>query len=417
MVNKGRHRLLARQMKKLVQPEWLEMPGFESFLDSVNEAYQQHDTEYKQLEHIFELSSKESFKELSNFRLALDEAAAVFIIDTKQILQYVNEKFCEVTGYAREEVLQKHYSKFFPIDNFTHEYFKDIAAEVSKGKVWKGEIQGHHRSGAKYWSDTTIVPFVNTEGRPTQYLFISIDISARIQIEEKQAEVLMELKKSNQELNDFAYIISHDLKAPLRAIGSLTNWLSQDYREKLDDQGRQLIDLLNQRTIRMHNLIEGVLNYSRISHIHHNVVQQDANEIVNEVVADLNLATNIQVKIGSILPAVWFEETKLRQVFQNLIGNAAKYMNKEQGLIEVLCKEDGNFWWFEIKDNGPGIDESHYQRIFKIFQTLQPKDTFESTGIGLSIVKKIVEMGGGSIHLTSKMGEGTSFFFSIPKNH
>jgi signal transduction histidine kinase len=92
-------------------------------------------------------------------------------------------------------------------------------------------------------------------------------------------------------------------------------------------------------------------------------------------------------------------------------------MNKEHGLIEVLCKEDQSFWWFEIKDNGPGIDESHFHRIFKIFQTLQPKDTFESTGIGLSIVKKIVEMGGGSIHLTSKVDEGTSFFFSIPKNH
>jgi light-regulated signal transduction histidine kinase (bacteriophytochrome) len=227
----------------------------------------------------------------------------------------------------------------------------------------------------------------------------------------------MELKKSNQELNDFAYIISHDLKAPLRAIGSLTNWLNQDYRDKLDEQGQQLIDLLNQRTVRMHNLIEGVLNYSRISHIHHSMVKQDVNEIVKGVVADLNLPTTIQVKIGCVLPAVWFEETKLRQVFQNLIGNAAKYMNKEQGLIEVLCKEDEDFWWFEIKDNGPGIDESHYQRIFKIFQTLQPKDTFESTGIGLSIVKKIVEMGGGSIHLTSKLEEGTSFFFSIPKNH
>lgn len=416
MVNKSRHRLLARQMKKLVREEWLEMPGFESFLDAVNEAYLQHDTEYKQLEHIFEISSKESFKELSNFRQALDEAAAVFIIDTKQILQYVNDKFCEVTGQTREEVLHKHYREFFPVDNFTQEYFRTIALEVAQGKVWKGEIQGHHKNGSKYWSDTTIVPFVNSEGKPTQYLFISIDISARIQIEEKQAEVLMELKKSNQELNDFAYIISHDLKAPLRAIGSLTNWLNQDYRDKLDEQGQQLIDLLNQRTVRMHNLIEGVLNYSRISHIHHNVVRQDANAIVKEVVNDLNLPQHIQVKVTNILPDVWFEETKLRQIFQNLIGNAAKYMNKEAGVIEVSCKEENEHYWFEIKDNGPGIDESHYHRIFKIFQTLQPKDTFESTGIGLSIVKKIVEMGGGTIHLASKVGEGTSFFFSIPKN-
>lgn len=416
-MNKSRHRLLARQMKKLVREEWLEMPGFESFLDAVNEAYVQHDTEYKQLEHIFEISSKESFKELSNFRLALDEAAAVFIMDTKQIIQYVNDKFCEITGFARQEVLQKPYAAYFPVLNLSGEERLQIAQNLLKGIVWKGTVLGESKDHKKYWTDTTIVPFMNDQGTPTQYLVISVDISARIQIEEKQAEVLMELKKSNQELNDFAYIISHDLKAPLRAIGSLTNWLNQDYRDKLDEQGQQLIDLLNQRTVRMHNLIEGVLNYSRISHIHHSVVKQDANAIVKEVVADLNLSRGIQVKIACILPSVWFEETKLRQIFQNLIGNAAKYMNKEAGLIEVLCKEDEKFWWFEIKDNGPGIDESHYHRIFKIFQTLQPKDTFESTGIGLSIVKKIVEMGGGTIHLDSKVGEGTSFFFSIPKNH
>ncbi len=417
MVNKGRHRLLARQMKKLVQPEWLELPGFESFLESINEAYQEHDSEYKQLEHIFELSSKESFKELSNFRLALDEAAAVFIMDTKQIIQYVNDKFCDITGFSRQEVLHKPYTAYFPVLNFSSEERIQIAKDLLKGSVWKGTVQGQDKNLANYWTDTTIVPFVNEQGNPTQYLVISVDISSRIKIEEKQAEVLMELKKSNQELNDFAYIISHDLKAPLRAIGSLTNWLNQDYRDKLDEQGQQLIDLLNQRTVRMHNLIEGVLNYSRISHIHQNVVKQDANAIVNEVVADLNLPSGIQVKIACILPAVWYEETKLRQIFQNLIGNAAKYMNKEFGLIEVLYKEDEKFWWFEIKDNGPGIEESHFHRIFKIFQTLQPKDTYESTGIGLSIVKKIVEMGGGSIHLTSKVGQGTSFFFSIPKNH
>lgn len=417
MVSKGKHRLLARQVKKLVQPEWLEMPGFDAFLDAVNDAYVEHDTEYRQLERIFELSANESFKELSNFRLALDEAASVFIMDTKQNIQYVNDKFCEVTGFSRQEVLHRPYSAYFPVQNFGSDDRTAIAMQLLKGNVWKGTVQGKSKDQSDYWTDTTIVPFMNNEGKPTQYLVISVDISARIKIEEKQTTVLEELKKSNQELNDFAYIISHDLKAPLRAIGSLTNWLNQDYRDKLDEQGQQLIDLLNQRTVRMHNLIEGVLNYSRISHIHHSVVEQDLNVVVKEVLNDLNLPSNIRVNIACDLPSVWFEETKLRQIFQNLISNAAKYMDKAEGCIELSCKEEEKLWWFEIKDNGPGIDESHYHRIFKIFQTLQPKDTFESTGIGLSIVKKIVEMGGGTIHLTSKIGKGTSFFFSIPKKH
>ena len=222
------------------------------------------------------------------------------------------------------------------------------------------------------------------------------------------------LVHKNKELNDFAYIVSHDLKAPLRAIGSLADWIASDYADKFDADGKEQMALLKGRVVRMHNLIEGILQYSRIGRINEAKQKVDTAKLVPEVVDSIAPPEEISITVVDKLPEITFEKTRIIQVFQNLIGNAVKYMDKDIGVVKVGCKFEEDYWKFHVADNGPGIDEKYHAKVFQIFQTLNPRDEVESTGVGLSVVKKIVETGGGEIWIESEVGSGSTFYFTIP---
>jgi light-regulated signal transduction histidine kinase (bacteriophytochrome) len=223
------------------------------------------------------------------------------------------------------------------------------------------------------------------------------------------------VEKISQELRDFVYIVSHDLKAPLRGIETLANWISTDYGDKLDDEGKEQINLLVRRVNRMHNLIEGILQYSRVGRIEDEKVEVNLNELVTDVIDRIAPPENITITVENELPTIKCEQTRTTQVFLNLLDNAVKYMDKPQGQIKVGCVEEDGFWKFSIADNGPGIEEKHFERIFKIFQTLNARDELESTGIGLTIAKKIIEFHNGKIWVESEPGQGSTFFFTLPK--
>jgi signal transduction histidine kinase len=224
------------------------------------------------------------------------------------------------------------------------------------------------------------------------------EIKVREKAEEKQASLLKELQSVNQELKEFAYVVSHDLKAPLRAIGSLSDWLLSDYGDKLDDEGKELVNLLDSRVRRMHNLIEGVLHYSRVGRIREERRNVNLNEALRNAIEMVSPPENMEIRIESDLPVVWVGRTRIEQVFQNLVSNAVKYMDKPKGLIKISCTSDDASWKFCVADNGPGIEEKYFEKIFQIFQTLTPKDEY-----------------GGRIWLESEVGVGTSFFFTLPK--
>ena len=232
--------------------------------------------------------------------------------------------------------------------------------------------------------------------------------------EEKLAKAIKELEHSNKELNDFAYVISHDLKAPLRGIKSLAEWIATDYSEKLDDNGREQLKLLLSRVGRMHSLIDGVLQYSRVARVKEKMVPVNLNEIVPEIHKSIDADGKVEMEIETELPTILFEQTRIIQLFQNLLSNAVKYMDKPKGQVKVGCTKEGEFWKFHVADNGPGIEEKDFERIFLLFQTLAPKDQVESTGVGLTVAQKIVEMYGGRIWVESKVGTGSTFFFTIP---
>jgi light-regulated signal transduction histidine kinase (bacteriophytochrome) len=235
------------------------------------------------------------------------------------------------------------------------------------------------------------------------------------QAEQKQAKLLTDVESINREFRDFAYIVSHDLKAPLRGIKSLVEWISADYADKLDENGREQMKLLAKCVERMHNLIEGVLQYSRVTRDEGQLASVNLSELVPQVIDSIAPPQNVSIRIANELPTITFEPTHITQVFQNLLDNALKHTDKPQVQVTVGCVEEDGCWKFSVCDNGPGIDEKHFERIFQMFQTLRAHDEMESTGVGLTIVRKIVEMHGGKIWVESKLGEGSTFYFTIPK--
>jgi PAS domain S-box-containing protein len=269
------------------------------------------------------------------------------------------------------------------------------------------------KDGAVRWVRRTLVPEFNQEGKITSYDGLLQDITELKIAEQVQIQLLSELEQATEELKDFAYVASHDLKAPLRGISSLANWISDDYGEKLGEEGKEHLKLLLGRVKRMYNLIDGVLSYSN-SVRRERGIKVDINELVSEVTADIDIPKNINISVKNTLPVIVCSKDSVKQIFHCLLSNAVSFMDKPQGRIEIDCTQQQDYWQFSIADNGPGIEEKHFDKIFKMFQTLSTRDTFESTGIGLTITKKIVELHGGKIWLDSKLGQGSTFFFTLP---
>jgi len=231
----------------------------------------------------------------------------------------------------------------------------------------------------------------------------------------EQDELITKVDHINKELKEFAYIVSHDLKAPLRGIKTLANWILSDCADKLGDQANEQMDLLLERVERMYTLIDGALQYSRAGRAEGKRVQVNLNNFITEIIDMVVPPENIDVTVENELPVIECEETHIMQVFQNLLSNAIKYMDKAQGWIKVGCVEENRFWKFSVADNGPGIEERHFETIFKIFQALPTSKGFQGTGVGLTVAKKLVELYDGKIWVESKVGKGSTFFFTLPK--
>ena len=220
------------------------------------------------------------------------------------------------------------------------------------------------------------------------------------------------LKKRNKELDRFAYVTSHDLKAPLRAIANLAAWLSEDLDGQIPEENQQQLELMQSRVERMDGLIQGLLNYSRIGRNNTPKTTVNIKTLIHEAIELLVLPPGFEIVIPSDLPTFDTQAILLQQVFFNLLDNAIKYHHQKQGKIIISVKEYDFYYQFGVADDGLGIDPQYHERIFTIFQTLQARDKIESTGIGLSIVKKIVEGQGGKIWIESELGLGAAFYFT-----
>jgi len=256
------------------------------------------------------------------------------------------------------------------------------------------------------WYDVYAFRFGNPEDRQVAVLFN--DITERKRAEES-------LEAANRELIEFATVVSHDLKTPLRAVATLAKWLLIDCADKLDGEARANLAEIMNRVGRMDRMIDDILTYSRLGREDERPEVVALDDLVAGVVQDLAPPPGVVVSVAAGMPEVRGVPVRLRQVFQNLIGNAVRHRDKSQLDVCVAWADAGTSWQFNVADNGPGIAERHFERIFRIFQTLNPGGASGSTGIGLALVKRIVERAGGRVWVESRVGEGSTFHFTWPK--
>ena len=227
-----------------------------------------------------------------------------------------------------------------------------------------------------------------------------------------------ERARLRQEMEDFAYSASHDLQAPLRTFEGYARWLVDDYGEVLGDAGRHLCEEIIDDALHMKKLLDGLLEYSRIGRIHTQAVDVEVRRVLDWVLHDLQLEVNdtgADVQLPESLPTVMYSEVRLVQIFSNLISNALKFTNGEGPRVSVACEDQERYYRFAVSDNGIGIAEEHFGRIFEIFKRLHTREAYPGTGAGLTIVKKIVESNGGQIGVESAPGVGSTFWFTVPK--
>lgn len=240
----------------------------------------------------------------------------------------------------------------------------------------------------------------------------SLSVSLNV-MSEKLSTNIHQLEKRNKELDQFAYVVSHDLKAPIRGIYNLIQWIEEDLAHEKTPGMKKYLDLIPDRLQRMENLIEGLLNYARITQQKTASQEVDVNQLVREI-AEAIVPADVNLRMDN-LPTFSTEKLQLEQVFSNLISNAVKYTAAPDKKIEISCNDRNDFFEFSVKDNGIGIEPQYHEKIFDIFQTLREKHDKESTGIGLAIVKKILEEKNGTIKVHSFKNRGSSFVFTWPK--
>ncbi|HNL03282.1 MAG TPA: ATP-binding protein [Bacteroidia bacterium] len=356
-------------------------------------------------------------KELKKLSLVASKTDnAVVITNENGVIEWVNEGFTRITGYQFYDAKDQSMPAFLSGPETDKENLEKVQNSMREFKFCDSELLRYKKDGATVWLHASITPISDNEKSSRKFIFIMSDVNERKKAEIQLNEYLSDLEKTNKELDKFAYIVSHDLKAPLRAIGNLTDWITQDSADNLTDESKENFQIIKGRVKRMEQLINAILEYSKVSK--HKGTQElfSFNEIIHNAVDLAGTDSNCKIEISGTMPEYYGDKVKYQQVFMNLISNGIKHNNKEQKKIEICCREEGKFWEFMIKDNGPGIDKRFHEKVFVIFQTLKARDEFESTGIGLSIVKKIVEEAGGSIRIESTPGEGAAFYFTVPKN-
>ncbi|MFK8058777.1 MAG: ATP-binding protein [Polaribacter sp.] len=344
--------LLKRQIRKFLPPELLANKDLEQFLDAINRSYTTSDEQFLMLQRATTISSEELFHANKKLKKESDSQ--------KKIIEKLKNVIDTLKFYDLEE---NH-----PLEN----------ADSLK-----------------------LVDFIDNQTKEI------------IKINQQKDKLLKSLERQNQELNDYTHMVSHDLKSPLQSVDALTSWVLEDYADVLKGSGKENLELIRLNVEKMDTLVKGILQYSTIDKIEKEEYDVNLDILLREVLKSLNYTKNINLIIPNKLPIVQGNHHRFEQLFKNLIDNAIKFNNKEEIIVEIGFKETNNYWEFYVKDNGKGISEQYYKKIFTAFQKLE--NDYKSTGIGLSIVKKIIDLYKGEIWLESELNIGSTFYFSIKK--
>lgn len=351
------------------------------------------------------------------FRLLVEAVKdyAIFFLDPHGRIRTWNRGAERMTGYCAEEILGQHFSCLYPVAEVAQNLpLRDLQRALAQDGC---ELEGYRRrkDGLEFASRITLTPLRDPRGTHLGFSQVLRDLRERQQAEADRRS-LKELTRSNSELEQFAYVASHDLQEPLRAVSGCAQLLRRRYKNQLDASAEELIEHIIQGAARMQTLINDLLTYSRISTRSKAFELVDCNQAVRQALTYLTeLVQESQAKITlEDLPRVRADRTQLVQLFQNLISNALKFRRETPVEVHLSVQAEQEQWIFQVRDNGIGIEERFFERIFGIFQRLHTRTDFAGSGIGLALCKQIVERHGGRIWVESELGKGSTFFFSLP---
>lgn len=368
----------------------------------------------------------------ARFRALFEQAAvgmARFAPDGRWI--QVNQKLCDLLGYTPDEMLQRTVRDI--TDSADIEIDRNYYQQLVTGQLESCTYEKRylHKNGDSIWTMITLSKEYKASGRILCFIAVIEDICDRKRAQQEVqrrarelstlnillAQTATLLEERNAELNQFAYVASHDLKAPLRAIANLSQWIEEDLGDRLPPENEHQLRLMRGRVNRMEALINGLLEYSRVGRRNRMVETVNVNALIANTIDSLAPPDSFDITAAPQMPDLTTHAVALQQVFANLISNAIKHHDRSDGHISIGVQDLGWAYQFEVSDDGPGIDPQYHDKVFGIFQTLKARDEAENTGIGLSLVKKIIETEGGSIQIDSALGKGTTFRFIWPQSN
>ncbi|MFD2528412.1 MULTISPECIES: ATP-binding protein [Polaribacter] len=344
--------LLKRQIRKYLPKELRESEDLDAFLDAINKSYKTSEEQFVMLQRATTISSEELFN--------------------------VNSKLKEETN-SQKKVINK-----------------------LEGVI--DQLQSYNLLGDRPEETTDSLTLVD---------FIDNQTKEIIRINNQKDALLKDLELQNQELNDYAQMVSHDLKSPLQSIETMATWLQEDYKEALEPYGIENLKIIRENVLKMDNLVRGILEYSTIRRMEGEFYKVNLNEILKKLIGQLKISDSIKITVPNNLPTVYGDKFRLEKLFYNLLDNAIKYNDKEEKIIKIGFEENENYFNFYVKDNGLGIKERYFDKVFETFQKLDHENN--STGLGLPIVKKIIDIYNGKIWIESIEDKETTFYFTLKK--
>ena len=352
-------------------------------------------------------AQKEKYSSIiANMNLGLVE------VDNEDLVQLVNKSFCTLSGYKEKELYGNKLGQLLHVSDpkiiLVHQ--KNRLKGISDTYEVNVQVKGGQK---KHWLISG-APRYNEKGQVIGSIGIHLDITEQYELSEQKEQLLKDLESSNEGLQEYAHIVSHDLKSPLRSISALASWLEEDFGDKLGPAGLSQLTLMQDKIASMDQLITGILRYSSIGSEKARFEICPTLELIQQLKATIYWPEQIALRFNGTMPSIKADKTQLQQLFQNLLSNAISHMDKPKGQIEIGYNDLGDLHEFSVKDNGIGIPKAYKEKIFEIFETLESGKG--SSGIGLSIVKKIVQLHGGTIWVKSECGAGATFYFTIKKD-
>ena len=352
-------------------------------------------------------AQKEKYSSIiANMNLGLVE------VDNEDLVQLVNKSFCTLSGYTEKELYGNKLGQLLHVSDpkiiLVHQ--KNRLKGISDTYEVNVQVKGGQK---KHWLISG-APRYNEKGQVIGSIGIHLDITEQYELSEQKEQLIKDLESSNEGLQEYAHIVSHDLKSPLRSISALASWLEEDFGDKLGPAGLSQLNLMQDKIASMDQLITGILRYSSIGSEKARFEICPTLELIQQLKATIYWPEQIALRFNGTMPSIKADKTQLQQLFQNLLSNAISHMDKPKGQIEIGYNVLGDLHEFSVKDNGIGIPKAYKEKIFEIFETLESGKG--SSGIGLSIVKKIVQLHGGTIWVKSEYGAGATFYFTIKKD-